>query len=179
LDHCPACGGIWFDKGELEALLSQSQGQVSTDFNLLTPKPAGCECPRCRKKMPRGGLVNPLLLVDKCPDCGGVWLDHNELDLLKKLLGLTGGPSSGEPVQRPPAAPALPALPARRFRLLPLASIALGSIGLFYQVRNYLKVIEKPSPMRFFIVSVICILLFSYGLFSLLQRVSPGSSDKN
>ncbi|HBA62054.1 MAG TPA: hypothetical protein DCZ92_14815, partial [Elusimicrobia bacterium] len=31
--------------------------------------------------MSHGGLVNPLLLVDRCQSCGGVWLDSRELDL--------------------------------------------------------------------------------------------------
>jgi len=168
LDHCPACGGIWFDKGELEALLGQSQGSVPADFALISPKPSECQCPRCKKTMSRGGLVNPLLLVDKCQDCGGVWLDPRELDLLKKLLGLTGGPSAGQPVARPAPAPALPAAPAPRFRPLPLASIILGSLGLVYQVSTYLGATEQPSFVGFIVLTVICLLLFSYGLVSLL-----------
>ena len=172
LDHCPACGGIWFDKGELEALLSQSQGLASSDFNLITPKPVGGACPRCNKQMPRGGLVNPLLLVDKCQDCGGIWLDGRELELLKKLLNLTGGPSAVKLVARPPVVPSIPA-PAPLFRLMPLLSVVLGSIGLVYQVRAYLAATEPPSLMEFFVVTFICIALFSYGLFTLFQKASP------
>jgi len=88
LDVCPGCSGIWFDKGELEALLKQSQDWQSADFTLINPKPNSLACPRCKNKMARGGMVNPLLLVDKCESCGGVWLDANELKLTRKLLGL-------------------------------------------------------------------------------------------
>ena len=70
LDVCPGCSGIWFDKGELEALLKQSQGWHSADFTLINAKAEGLVCPRCKSKMSRGGLVNPLLLVDQCPSCG-------------------------------------------------------------------------------------------------------------
>ena len=75
LDVCPGCSGIWFDKGELEALLKQSQGAGdSADFDLINPRAEGLDCPRCKNKMSRGGLVNPLLLVDRCQSCGGIWL---------------------------------------------------------------------------------------------------------
>ena len=67
LDVCPGCSGIWFDTGELETLLGQSQGgNSSADFSLIDPKGEGLVCPRCKNKMTRGGLLNPLLLVDKC-----------------------------------------------------------------------------------------------------------------
>ncbi len=62
LDVCPACSGIWFDKGELEALLTKSQGWNFAELALINPKAEGPECPRCKQKMSHGGLVNPLLL---------------------------------------------------------------------------------------------------------------------
>ncbi|MEA3306725.1 MAG: zf-TFIIB domain-containing protein, partial [Elusimicrobiota bacterium] len=89
LDVCPSCSGIWFDKGELEALIKQSQSENTANFDLINPKPKGLKCPRCENEMMRGGLVNPLLLVDKCESCGGVWLDANELRLVRKMLGLS------------------------------------------------------------------------------------------
>ncbi|HBE87835.1 MAG TPA: hypothetical protein DDW67_01660 [Elusimicrobia bacterium] len=127
LDVCPGCHGIWFDKGELEALLKQSQGEVPAGFELLSPKPEGLPCPRCKSRMSRGGLVNPMLLVDKCESCGGVWLDPRELALVKKLLGLTGGAESVE-VERPAPAPAAPPEKKNRFLKYTLALAAL--IGL-------------------------------------------------
>ncbi|OGS10586.1 MAG: hypothetical protein A2234_05950 [Elusimicrobia bacterium RIFOXYA2_FULL_58_8] len=177
LDRCPGCGGIWFDKGELEALLKQSQGQVSADFDLIMPKPAERDCPRCSKKMWSGGLVNPLLLVDKCSDCGGVWLDPRELVLAKKMLGLTGGPDAENiaPVERPLQVPARRAAPAApHSKIIPLACALLGFIGLVYQARVYLEAMEKPSHLGFFAVVLVSILLFSGGLFALLHNVSDG-----
>ena len=127
LDVCPGCKGIFFDKGELEALLKQSQGEVPAGFELISPRPEGLTCPRCSVKMSRGGLVNPLLLVDKCGSCGGVWLDPRELVLLKKLLGLTGGAESVE-VSRPAPAAAPPA--ERGFPVLKYALVLAGLLGL-------------------------------------------------
>ncbi|MDT8287664.1 MAG: zf-TFIIB domain-containing protein, partial [Elusimicrobiales bacterium] len=84
-------------------------------------------CPRCKSKMSRGGLVNPLLLVDKCDSCGGVWLDPRELTLLKKLLNLTGGETHVE-VERPAPAPAAP--PVKKNPLLKYTLALAALIGL-------------------------------------------------
>lgn len=135
LDVCPGCHGIWFDKGELEALLRQSQGDVGAGFELISPKPDMLGCPRCKSKMSRGGLVNPLLVVDKCEACGGVWLDPRELALLKKLLGLSGG-TEGVQVARPAPAPAAPEEQGRpllkyAFALAALLGLALVSYELY------------------------------------------------
>jgi hypothetical protein len=127
LDVCPGCKGIFFDKGELEALLRQSQGEVPAGFDLISPKPDTIDCPRCKVKMSRGGLVNPLLMVDKCDGCGGVWLDPRELSLLKKLLGLTGGAESVE-VSRP--APAVVEPEEKGFPVLKLAMALAALLGL-------------------------------------------------
>lgn len=135
LDVCPGCKGIFFDKGELEALLRRSQGEVSAGFDLISPKPDTLACPRCKAKMSRGGLVNPLLMVDKCDGCGGVWLDPRELALLKKLLGLAGGAESVE-VSRPAPAAAVPeerGSPALKYAmaLAALLGLALVSYELY------------------------------------------------
>jgi len=123
LDVCPNCSGIWFDKGELEALLKRSQGGAAADLDLINARAEGLVCPRCKKQMSRGGLVNPLLLVDRCQSCGGVWLDPHELGLLKKLLGLSGGDSEVK-VDRPAAVPAAP--PARNG----VSTLLKGAAGL-------------------------------------------------
>ncbi len=153
LDVCPGCKGIWFDKGELEALLKRSQGAAAASLELISPKPGGLACPRCKAAMARGGLVNPLLVVDKCESCGGVWLDPRELDLVKKLLGLTGGPDTRVEVARPaarqePAAKAAPGLTALKY-VAGLAALA-GLAGFSYEMYLYLSPSglagQAPSP---------------------------------
>lgn len=139
LDVCPACGGIWFDKGELEALLAQSQGGAVADLSLISPKPEGLSCPRCNSKMTRGGLVNPLLIVDKCEACGGVWLDAHELALVEKLLGVVGGKTEIH-VSRPAPVPDTEAKPSGRTSLLKysLGAVSLaGLAGFSYELFLY------------------------------------------
>ena len=169
LDVCPGCSGIWFDKGELEALLKRSQGGGSADLSLINPKAEGLDCPRCKNKMSRGGLVNPLLLVDKCQSCDGIWLDSHELDLMRKLLGLSGGPSDVK-VDRPAAAPAEP--PAQDFTFTPqkLAAAAgaiLGLIGVSCEMYLYVSpaaiVTHEPSAG----LAAASVLMFAGGIFFL------------
>jgi len=169
LDVCPGCSGIWFEKGELEALLKQSQGGAQADLQLIDPKPEGQNCPACKVKMSHGGLVNPLLLVDKCETCGGVWLDARELALVKKLLGLVGGGSEVK-VDRPAPAPVAP--PARDPKLLMIKLAAAvgavaGLIGVSYEMYLYFSPAEAVSRAPSIAVAVVSVLLFAGGVLAL------------
>ncbi|MDO8803138.1 MAG: zf-TFIIB domain-containing protein [Elusimicrobiota bacterium] len=169
LDVCPGCSGIWFDKGELEAMLKQSQGGVSADFDLINPKAEGLACPRCKNKMSRGGLVNPLLVVDKCPSCGGIWLDPHELDLLRKLLGLSGGPSA-ETVYRPAVDPAAPLkLDAKfiRIKIVSAVGAVAGLIGVSYEMYLYLSPAAAVSHAPSAGLAAASVLLFAGGVLAM------------
>ncbi|MCX5785920.1 MAG: zf-TFIIB domain-containing protein [Elusimicrobia bacterium] len=169
LDVCPGCSGIWFDKGELEAFLKQSQGWNSADFTLINPKAEGLVCPRCKNRMSRGGLVNPLLLVDRCQSCGGVWLDSHELDLVRKLLGLSGG-TAEVTVSRPAAAPVAPPAWDVKSALIKLVSAAgaiLGLIGVSFEMYLYFSpatAVSHAPSVGLFVASV---LFFAGGIFGL------------
>lgn len=169
LDVCPGCSGIWFEKGELEALLKQSQGGAQADLQLIDPKAGGHDCPSCKVKMSRGGLVNPLLLVEKCETCGGVWLDAQELALAKKLLGLVGG-DSGVKVDRPAPAPAAPRARDPKLLMIKLAA-ALGAIagliGVSYEMYLYFSPAEAVSRAPSMGVAVVSVLLFAGGVLAL------------
>ena len=169
LDVCPGCSGIWFEKGELEALLRQSQGGGQADLQLIEPKPEGQDCPACKVKMSRGGLVNPLLRVDKCETCGGVWLDARELALVKKLLGLAGGNSEVK-VDRPAAAPAAPA--ARDAKLVMIKLVAAvcalaGLAGVSYQMYLYFSPAEAVTRAPSMGMAALSVLLFAGGVLAL------------
>jgi Zn-finger nucleic acid-binding protein len=169
LDVCPGCSGIWFDKGELEALLKQSQGWHSADFNLISPKAEGLICPRCKNTMTRGGMVNPLLLVDKCQSCDGVWLDAHELDLVRKLLGLSGGPAEVK-VDRPAPAPVAPPAPDVKTKLIKLVAAAaaiLGLIGVSCEMYFYFSPAAAVSHAPSAGLAVVSVLLFAGGIIGL------------
>lgn len=172
LDVCPGCSGIWFDKGELEALLKQSQGGDSADLDLINPKAEGLECPRCKAKMSRGGLVNPLLMVDKCQACGGVWLDSRELALVRKLLGLAAGPGEVK-VARPAAAPFAPLAPEINSPLIKSAAVAaaiLGFIGVSYEMYLYFSPAAAVSHTPSLGLYVTSVLLFAGSIYVLSRK---------
>lgn len=173
LDVCPNCSGIWFDRGELEALLEQSHGGAAADLALINAGPGALACPRCKSLMPRGGLVNPLLLVDRCGSCGGTWLDSRELDLVKKLLGLSGG-SSEAAVSRPAAPRPVSAAPEARvsgLRKFGALAYAAGSIGLFVEIYLYfVPMYVAPSAA----LSSVFLLLCALGYFIIYRERARG-----
>lgn len=169
LDVCPGCSGIWFDKGELEALLKRSQGAAAADFSLINPKAEDLGCPRCNNKMSRGGLVNPLLLVDKCGSCGGIWLDARELALVKKLLGLSGEASEVK-VDKPAPAPVAPPAPNIKSKLIKAvagAGAILGLIGLSFEMYLYFSPAASVSHAPSAGMAAASALLLASGVFVL------------
>ena len=113
VDACSCCGGIWLDKGELEAiqktierdyseileelnkekLLHEIAGTkidyVSTDAILLSdtglpPETTHRHCPKCDASMIRS-FYRPdnAVVIDTCPNEHGIWLDAGELRKLE------------------------------------------------------------------------------------------------
>ncbi len=90
LDHCADCGGIWFDGGELELLLS-GLGMAPAD-NFLRGILAGPEekvhehlrrCPICARKMKKSLVgANAKVMIDACRRGDGLWFDGGELAAL-------------------------------------------------------------------------------------------------
>ena len=99
LDWCPACGGLWFDSGEME-LLARKTTDSPIEEGLCLSEPARTDeerlkCPLCHKKMDKRllGHAQPVI-ADVCPRCDGLWLDQGELE---QVLGQsTGMPSGGD-----------------------------------------------------------------------------------
>jgi Zn-finger nucleic acid-binding protein len=79
VDFCPSCKGSWYDRGEL-LFRSRSPRRLKPllEGPLLSSHPSDLRCPRCRASMEVGGLGSPDCVVDRCPSCGGVWLDAGE-----------------------------------------------------------------------------------------------------
>jgi len=101
LDHCPRCGGVWFEKGEAQQLTRHSPADL---WKLIPPRESGpkppchgcgtpldrdsdkcavcgrkneLDCPVCAKTMERRRHSG--LTLDVCSRCKGVWFDHGEL----------------------------------------------------------------------------------------------------
>jgi uncharacterized protein len=93
LDVCyGGCGGIWFDKDELEhmdprasislpALWRNPQTRVSVSEPRI--------CPRCQNQLLSRKSFSELVSarIDQCPNCGGFWLDEDEFVRIRKTSG--------------------------------------------------------------------------------------------
>jgi Zn-finger nucleic acid-binding protein len=94
IDYCPDCFGIWFDYGELEALLKQDihkigkPGQITLN---LVDDMRHKKCPFCGEDLYKREYEDQNIHLDLCKFCGGIWLDGGEFtaiyqDLQKRQL---------------------------------------------------------------------------------------------
>jgi Zn-finger nucleic acid-binding protein len=101
LDHCPRCGGVWFERGEIQQLAAAKPADLWAEIapRADMPKPPchkcgspldrdadkcgvcgksnEISCPHCDRTMARRSLHG--LVLDVCERCHGVWFDHKEL----------------------------------------------------------------------------------------------------
>lgn len=78
LEHCPGCGGVWLDAGEL-GLLLHGVPEAPEGLALAGARTGERRCPRCPRKMDVGRFPNSAVEVDSCPARHGLWLDRGEL----------------------------------------------------------------------------------------------------
>lgn len=87
LDHCVDCKGVWFDRDELEYLLSGVNLRVADLHIEAAPRAVSAarkekprRCPRCNRRMKKisVGGDRPVIL-DRCGFHGGYWFDGGEL----------------------------------------------------------------------------------------------------
>ena len=84
IDCCHFCRSIWFHPGELQLFSHQSK-EIPSDN--LTHRDSRYLCPVCQTRMIEFVFVNPhTLLVDRCPDGHGVYLEDHELERVFELV---------------------------------------------------------------------------------------------
>jgi len=91
VDLCQnGCGGIWFDRFELNqtskihAELIQSLFKASTSKHTERIKTKKRQCPKDKTIMQQHFYsIKKEVEVDTCPCCAGIWLDHNELESIQ------------------------------------------------------------------------------------------------
>jgi Zn-finger nucleic acid-binding protein len=92
--HCQSCKGYWLSADDYEAWRSQQNKPKKPlsklDFSLEF-KPSEYDskaglCPECGSYLARTriDLQEPFYL-ERCPGCGGMWLDQGEWEVIKKL----------------------------------------------------------------------------------------------
>jgi hypothetical protein len=86
IDECPTCRGIWLDASELTRLDDNfflDAEKMELDKAEATAEDRELRCPRC-EGAPLLDKVHPRklarLVIDRCPECEGFWLDRGELE---------------------------------------------------------------------------------------------------
>ncbi|MCV6613684.1 MAG: zf-TFIIB domain-containing protein, partial [Cellvibrionaceae bacterium] len=93
LDVCRACGGLWFDRGEVNGLLRQLHPEQApecfTETFGASLGPADIHCPDCAIPLERHHLLlNYHSEIDICGRCEGSWIDKDELPQLEQSPAL-------------------------------------------------------------------------------------------
>ena len=90
IDVCDACGGHWYDAGELERIRELDErpkepGGVAPRW--VDSKHDAMSCPRCRRPLDTERYAySSDLILDRCPNCNGMWVDAGELDRMDQLV---------------------------------------------------------------------------------------------
>ena len=72
----------YFAKQDAE-LIKQMRAKLDADRKAAERKQALMKCPKDGGDLKEQDIGN--VKVDVCPDCGGMWLDAGELDLLRQV----------------------------------------------------------------------------------------------
>lgn len=82
VDQCRLCGGVWFDRGELERVI-----RFGAEDLALPPKAvdSGRLCPICIKPMYTFTYPQTLVEVEMCRMCCGLWLDAGEMQEIRSV----------------------------------------------------------------------------------------------
>ena len=101
VDVCPECQGGWFDKGELglgpEVVWKEAR---ALDFPSEESHDAPLICPRCFVPLlPITSDARPGLILDRCPDCLGLWLDRGEMGTVQELAAGLESAEGEDPAQ--------------------------------------------------------------------------------
>lgn len=86
INECRNCGGKWFERGQLKSAKDNENENMSwldfdpfgKDAEELCILSEGKPCPKCSKNMASLKYSKSSVIIDKCKDCEGVWLDSGE-----------------------------------------------------------------------------------------------------
>ncbi len=93
------CGGVWFGKQELQQACEQKDyigkalvKTVQADPDVPVDASRKRECPQCAGWMMMRRYFSQLkdAQVDECAKCGGVWVDHADLETVRRQFVTDG-----------------------------------------------------------------------------------------
>lgn len=88
-DVCESCGSLWLDKGELDKMAYQVDGDIEyCSKDRAQGAAASHHCPRC-PGMPLQKVTflgDDTLILERCDNCNGFWLDGGQLEKIDAKL---------------------------------------------------------------------------------------------
>ncbi len=91
IESCLSCGGMWFHQNQLNEILAEIGGNVescSIDNNPHADEYPVIKCRQCTdvdmKKVNFLDYSN--IVLDYCENCGGFWLDKDELSKMEDYI---------------------------------------------------------------------------------------------
>jgi membrane associated rhomboid family serine protease/Zn finger protein HypA/HybF involved in hydrogenase expression len=95
LDACVHCGGLWFDRNELDKVVRTHdpdyphEGPIVEKLGQKLGKTEN-QCPRCQEALTTYQIKSGNeLKIDVCQSCHGVWLEKEELDYAKLFYDIS------------------------------------------------------------------------------------------
>ena len=86
IDRCPACKGMFLERGELDGMISKKMGNTADTLAFSATSDqmdeVSASCPRCSRKMAVMKAAGEVR-IDVCQNCGGAFLDQGELATLQ------------------------------------------------------------------------------------------------
>lgn len=142
LDECPKCRGRWFDRDELRKAKDSADADLrwldfdifGADANQFAVPGERQRCPICSTVMKGLTYEHSGVIVDKCPRCQGIWLNHGEFERIVTYLE--------ELVLNKPASEYV------RDAFKQFVEIATGPENRLSEIRDFLAVL-KLLEMRF------------------------------
>jgi len=94
IDECVKCKGRWFDRDELRKAKDRQDNDLrwldfdpfGKDAEKLSVASEGKICPKCSVKMSSLKYMDSKVVIDKCLNCKGVWLNPKEFDKVIRFL---------------------------------------------------------------------------------------------
>ena len=98
VDRCPTCHGVWLDAGELQTVQETIENEDTAKLGRINAvvrahafarqqAQPDIVCPSCGGRLEAGEYVYcSQIMVDRCLDCSGIWLDEGELAALEQFF---------------------------------------------------------------------------------------------
>lgn len=93
LDICQGgCGGIWFGGAELDKVVksvavgTKTVAEITRSIEVTADEHRVIKCVSCRgvKLEQKLFSLGSGVIMDRCPKCEGIWLDHGELETIRE-----------------------------------------------------------------------------------------------